>query len=108
MAVNKYCTTLIAAGLPPTSWIPEQTVVATSSYLQLPSFHTWLVYSVTEIPFCKVCEVLCGWVYSCSVYQLMHQPINCFKRFENRCFGHYTVALISENAGNATINKLRF
>ena len=25
------------------------------------------------------CKVLCSWLYSCPLYQLAHQPINCFK-----------------------------
>jgi len=43
---------------------------------------------------------------NCLVYQLTHQLINCFKRFENRRFGHYKVALISMNTGSTTITRL--
>jgi len=28
-------------------------------------------------------------ILSCPVYPLAYQPMNCFKRFENRHFGHY-------------------
>jgi len=46
-------------------------------------------------------------ILSCPVYPLAYQPMNCFKRFENIHFGHFTVALISENTGSATITGLR-
>ena len=39
----------------------------------------------------KLCHVI-QWL--CPVYQLAHQPMNCFKRFENRRFGHYTMAIV--------------
>ena len=40
-----------------------------------------------------VCRVLCGWVYPCQFLSLSHQPNS--PQVGIKCFGHYTVALIS-------------
>jgi len=46
----------------------------------------------------KLCHVI-QWL--CLVYQLEHQPMNCFKKFENRRFGNYTIAIVLKQYWNS-------